>query len=63
MNVGKNLRKARLAKEMSLLDLAKKAGVTKSFISMLESGKRGFTVATLEKLAKALRINPSDLMR
>lgn len=42
--------------------LADMIGVTASSISQLETGKQGFTDATLEALAEALRCNPGDLL-
>ena len=42
--------------------LADMIGVTASSISQLETGKQGFTDATLESLAYALRCSPGDLL-
>jgi transcriptional regulator with XRE-family HTH domain len=60
---------ARLLKEnrqrigLSQESLALLANVDRTFISMLEGGKRQPTLTTLFSLAKALNINPSILVK
>lgn len=62
--VGANIRKAREARGWSLEKLGKKVDPPTSYtqISRLESGDRRLTLEWLEKLAKALSIDPVQLV-
>jgi putative transcriptional regulator len=56
---------ARLRKQqhMTLLELARRVGVTEAYMSMLESGARkNPSLATLKKLAKALKVTLAELV-
>ncbi len=55
--IGKKVRDARLAAEMSQTELAKEAGITNQFVCQIEAGKKGVSVETLSKLAKVLKVN------
>ena len=55
------LRAWREHRELSLQALADAAGVSKPFVSQIESGKRTGTAATLKKLATALNV-PADVL-
>ena len=55
------LRAWREHRELSLQALAGAAGVSKPYVSQIESGKRTGTAATLKKLATALNM-PADLL-
>lgn len=46
--------KARLAKKMTQVELAEKAGVTQNTIARLESGTNNPTIATVSRVAAAL---------
>lgn len=59
---GARLRQLRTAKELSQEALAEHAGLHRTFISMVERGKRNVTIATVEKLARALKCRMADLM-
>ena len=48
-------------RELSLQALADAAGVSKPYVSQIESGKRTGTAATLKKLATALNV-PADVL-
>jgi len=61
--LGGNLRKLRLKKNMSQGDLATVLGVDRAYISNIENGRMNPTLSTLEKVAKALRISSSELLR
>lgn len=63
MAFGKALREARMREGMSQEALAHEAGLDRTYISMLERGKRQPTIATLFSLAQVLRIKPSVLVR
>ena len=54
-----NLGQLRKFRKMSVIKLAKKAGITRQQIYAIEAGKHSPTIATLEKLAKALSVHPS----
>jgi transcriptional regulator with XRE-family HTH domain len=59
--LGDRLRAIRLARRLTLRDVASTAGVSESFVSQLERGRTSASVATLQRLAAALRIEISDL--
>lgn len=58
---GKILQEERKAKNISQEKLAKLTGLDRTFISLIENGKRNPTFATILKICSALEINPSDL--
>lgn len=57
-----NLRSERLRRRLSQETLAAKAGLSVSYISMLERGQRAPPLDTLEALAKALAVSPTSLL-
>lgn len=61
-NFGKHLREARLRKKMSQGDIAEKLGVHRSYISGLERGKRNPSLLTINKMAKAIGVEPKELL-
>jgi transcriptional regulator with XRE-family HTH domain len=61
-NVAQQLHTARTARKLSQARVAKDAGVSVSYISMLERG-RSPPLETLEALAKALRVSPLELLQ
>lgn len=61
--LGENVRRLRLAKGISQEALALDAGMKRSYLSDLERGTRNPTVRALGRLADALGIDPSDLLR
>jgi len=58
-----NLKKERVKKALSQEALAMKAGLSVSYISMLERGERTPPLNTLETLAKALDVSPLYLLQ
>ena len=56
------IREARKRAGLTQEQLAAKAGITQSHLSRLELGKYVPTLATLERLARALRIPLSELL-
>jgi|GEM_PF-1425060 len=54
MTIGERLRAARRERNMSLADLARVTGLSKGFISQVESGKSNPSLASLRKLTAAL---------
>ncbi len=61
--LGENIRKIRLAKGMTQGDLCRKLEADRVYISNIESGKNNPTLATLEKIAEALGISSSELLK
>jgi transcriptional regulator with XRE-family HTH domain len=55
------LRELRTRAALSQRDLAKKAGLAQTTIVRLEQGDPNVLPSTLRKLAKALRVRPTDL--
>ncbi len=58
----KKLREMRLARGLSVRGLAKEAGVSTETVYSVEHGKRQPNLTTLGKLARALGVNPGDLL-
>ena len=48
-------------REMTAHNLAQQAGISNSYLSQIESGKREGTLSTMYALAKALRVTLDDL--
>ena len=63
IKLGQNLRKWRLKKNMSQVDLATALSVDRAYISNIENGRMNPTLSTLEKIAKALGISSSELLK
>lgn len=59
---GKKVREIRLKKKLSQGDIARILGVHRSYISGLERGVRNPSLATIQKVAKALKVNAKDLI-
>jgi transcriptional regulator with XRE-family HTH domain len=56
MNLGKSIQTCRMQRGFSQADLAKRAGISVSYLSMLENSKRDPTISTVEKIANALGV-------
>ncbi len=59
---GKILQEERKAKKISQEKLAKLTGLDRTFISLIENGKRSPTFSTILKICLALEIPPSELL-
>ncbi len=57
-----HLKKLRAARGLTQAALAKKAGISRTYIARLELGQQDPTVGTLEKLAKALKVTVGRLV-
>ena len=62
MDISKRLRELREAKGLSQGDIERRSGLLRSYISRVEGGYTAPSVATLEKFAKALEIEPYQLL-
>ena len=56
MKIGKALKLCRTAKNLSLEDVAVRAGISVSYLSRLENDKRDPTLVLLSKVAEALDV-------
>lgn len=59
---GKKIREVRLKNKMSQGDIAKILNVHRSYISGLERGIRNPSLLTIKKVAKALGVEPKELL-
>ncbi|QDG51188.1 helix-turn-helix transcriptional regulator [Persicimonas caeni] len=59
--VGGNLRRLRRANGMSQSKLAERAGLNRSYLSMVENGRRNISLDNLVSLALALKVEPIEL--
>ena len=59
---GKKVREVRLKKQMSQGDIAKVLGVHRTYISGIERGARNPSLLTINKIAKALGVEPKQLL-
>jgi len=63
MNIGKNIKRLRLKKKMTQMELGNKVGVTDSMIAQLERGTKTLTVPLGKEIAKVLNCNLEDLAK
>ncbi len=61
--LGRNLKKIRTKKSISQGDIARALKVARSFVSDIENGKRNPTLATIAKLAEAVGVSTSQLLK
>jgi len=57
-----NLKHERERRKLSQFELSKRAGMSTSYVSMLERNQRTPPLETLAKLAKALKVSPTSLL-
>ncbi len=60
--LARNLRRLRLKSNQSQEAFADEAGLHRTYVSDLERGARNPSINIIEKLAKALRVKPGDLL-
>lgn len=58
-----NMRMLRAKLKLSQKEVAEKAGVSVSYISMLERGQRSPPLETIEKVGKVFRMDGADLLK
>ena len=56
ISVLENIRKLRIEKELSIIDLANEAQISHSYLFYIESKRKAPTLTVLNKLAKALGV-------
>ncbi len=60
---GRHLRALRIKRDLSQEKLGMRARLSRNFIGEIERGERNVTLETLEKLARALGVDRSELTR
>lgn len=60
--VSKNVKLIRQTKELSQKELADRSGLTVRYISRLENAPQNITLDVVERLAKGLDCDPSDIL-
>jgi transcriptional regulator with XRE-family HTH domain len=60
---GQNLREARRRAKVSQENLSRNSGVDRTAISTYERGRREPNLRTIVKLARALSVEPAELLR
>lgn len=60
---GQRLKKLRVEKNLTQEQFAKKCGLHKNYIGMVERGERNPSLINIEIIAKSLEISISDLMK
>lgn len=58
--VGQRIRELRLKQNLSQEKLALKAGVDRTYLAGVESGKRNATITSIDKIVKALGVELKD---
>ena len=61
--LGLNIRRIRDEKGMTQSDICKATGMDAGYISRVENGVKNPTISNLEKIAKALCVTPSELLK
>ncbi|HUI43280.1 MAG TPA: helix-turn-helix transcriptional regulator [Terriglobia bacterium] len=62
MNIGTRIRSLREAKGLSQGDIERRSGLLRSYISRVEGGYTTPSLATIEKFAKAVGVQPYQLL-
>ncbi len=62
MTLGKAIKTCRIQREMNQANLAKIAGISVPYLSLLEKGKRDPSFSTIQKIATALEVPMSLLV-
>jgi len=61
--LGQNLKRIRAKKGMSQGDISRALDVHRAYVSGIENGKRNPTLTTIKKLADALGVSVSELLK
>jgi len=61
--LGQNLKRIREKKNMTQGDICRATGFDRGYVSRVENGEKNPTLLNLEKIAKALGIEPSELIK
>lgn len=63
VNFGERVREIRKEKALSQEELAHKANLHRTYIGMIERAEKNITLINIEKIANALDVNISDLIK
>ena len=63
LKLGRKIRETRVKEGYSQEELASRCGLHRTYISDIERGERNLGLKNVEKIAKALEINPEDLFK
>ncbi|KHK55903.1 transcriptional regulator [Ralstonia sp. A12] len=58
-----NVRRERLALGLSQEELAERAGIHRTYVGMLERAEKNVTIYNIERIAVALKVEPSTLLQ
>jgi transcriptional regulator with XRE-family HTH domain len=58
---GQKIRKERIKLNLSQEELASRAGVHRTYVGMIERAEKNITLKNIQKIAKALNIELSDI--
>lgn len=61
--LGRNIKRIRETKGMTQGDLCRACELDRAYVSNLEAGKKNPTLATIERIAKALDVSIDELMK
>ena len=61
VDVGRRLREIRRLRRATLRTVAERSGLSESFLSQVERGRSNASIASLRRIADALRVSVSDL--
>ena len=61
--LGKKIKELRLRAGYSQEELASKAGLHRTYMSDIERGERNISVENIKKIADALNVDPSELLK
>ena len=61
--LGENIRRIRKEKGMTQIELCQKLEVDRAYMSNVENGNKNPTLATIEKIAKALSVSLNELIK
>lgn len=60
---GRNVRRVRLAKGVTLEALSHDVGLSYSYVGEIERGRRNPTLGVVDRIAKALDVEPLELLK
>jgi len=61
-SIGRRIKIRRAVLDINQAELAKRADIAQSYVSMIEAGERPLTADVLERIADALECEPEDLL-
>lgn len=62
LKVGRKIKEERMKKKIKQVELAKKVGISNTFLSDIEVGRSNPSIDTLRKIAEVLEVSYSELL-